>query len=75
MSNILKENKKSMKEYKNERQSNFELLRIIAMIMIVAHHLTIHCFAVQLGDKSLYALVSSSLSFFKKKNGENLISI
>ena len=47
MSNILKENKKSMKEYKNERQSNFELLRIIAMIMIVAHHLTIHCFAVQ----------------------------
>lgn len=59
MSNILKENKKSMKEYKNERQSNFELLRIIAMIMIVAHHLTIHCFAVQLGDKSLYALGES----------------
>ena len=68
MSNILKENKKSMKEYKNERQSNFELLRIIAMIMIVAHHLTIHCFAVQLGDKSLYALGESfnKAIFFKK---------
>ena len=68
MSNILKENKKSMKENKNERQSNFELLRIIAMIMIVAHHLTIHCFAVQLGDKSLYALDESfnKAIFFKK---------
>ena len=68
MSNILKENKKSMKENKNERQSNFELLRIIAMIMIVAHHLTIHCFAVQLGDKSLYALGESfnKAIFFKK---------
>ena len=68
MSNILKKNKKSMKEYKNERQSNFELLRIIAMIMIVAHHLTIHCFAVQLGDKSLYALGESfnKAIFFKK---------
>ena len=41
---------------KNTRKSNFELLRIIAMIMIILHHITIHCVNVQLGDKSLYAL-------------------
>lgn len=27
---------------KEERQSNFELLRIISMILIVAHHYAVH---------------------------------
>lgn len=53
---------------KNLRKSNFEILRIIAMLMIVVHHITIHCFKVQLEDKSLYALGESfnQICFFKK---------
>lgn len=31
-----------MEEIKIKRQSNFELLRIFAMVMIVAHHLAVH---------------------------------
>ncbi len=35
--------KKSVLQIKTKnRQSNFELLRIIAMLMIVAHHLVVH---------------------------------
>lgn len=31
-----------MEEIKTKRQSNFELLRIFAMVMIVSHHLAVH---------------------------------
>ena len=53
---------------KNTRKSNFELLRILAMIMIILHHITIHCVNVQLGDKSLYALGEyfNKTVFFKR---------
>lgn len=34
----------------NNRSSNFELLRIVAMIMIIMHHLFIHCIGKQLID-------------------------
>ena len=54
--------------YKDMRQSNFELLRIIAMILIVVHHITCHCIKIQLEDTSLYALGEcfNQTTFFKK---------
>lgn len=44
-----------MKQY-NSRLSNIEMLRILAMIMIIAHHLTYHCFRFQLEDRTMFAL-------------------
>ena len=35
-------------ENKNGRQSNIELLRIIAMLMIISYHIIIHCVNIQL---------------------------
>ena len=32
------------------RSSNIELLRVIAMLMIILHHITVHCVYVQLTD-------------------------
>ncbi len=37
---------------KNQRMSNFELLRIVAMVLIIIHHLVVHCFEVQLTTES-----------------------
>mgnify|MGYP000000560923 FL=1 len=37
----------------NKRYSNMELLRIIAMLMIIAHHIFAHCINVQLTDLQL----------------------
>ncbi len=45
-----------MENKNNIRKSNIELLRILAIIMIIAHHITCHCFKVQLEDKSFTAL-------------------
>ena len=39
---------------KNQRQSNIELLRIVAMLMIIAHHVAVH---------SGFAFPSGSISF------------
>ena len=51
----------------NIRKSNFELLRILAMI--IAHHITIHCFRIQLEDKNLYPLgVCFNKLFFSKES-------
>ena len=37
---------------KNERESNLELLRIFAMLMIILHHITVHCFYPQLSNQA-----------------------
>ena len=36
------------------RDSNFEVLRIIAMLMIIAHHIFFHVIKYQLSDKYIY---------------------
>lgn len=36
--------------YDNKRNSNIELLRIIAMLMIIAFHIEYHCINIQLAD-------------------------
>ena len=38
-----------------KRNSNFELLRICAMLMIVAYHIFVHCVNVQLTDSASIA--------------------
>lgn len=47
-----KSNKNSIEIYNNSkiRSSNFELLRIIAMIMIIIYHIVFHCIICQLTD-------------------------
>lgn len=52
----------------NTRKSNFELLRILAMMMVIAHHITIHCFRIQLEDKNLFPLGEcfNKAAFFKE---------
>lgn len=62
----MKNNKTAILE--NTRQSNFELLRILAMIMIILHHIAYHCIKIQLEDKSLYALGEcfNQAVFFKR---------
>lgn len=37
---------------KNERESNLELLRIFAMLMIILHHIMVHCFYPQLSNQA-----------------------
>lgn len=39
-----------VKTMKKQRSSNFELLRIVAMFMIVLYHIYIHCISGQLTD-------------------------
>ncbi len=39
---------------KKERSSNIELLRIIAMLMIIVYHIWIHCIDVQLSNDTMY---------------------
>ena len=41
----------------HQRASNIELLRIIAMLMIVGYHIVCHCVNVQLTDKSSMAIM------------------
>jgi len=35
-----------------KRDSNFELLRIISMLMIISYHIVLHCISIQLTDKT-----------------------
>ena len=44
-----------MEKRKNIRSSNFELLRIIAMLMIVIYHIVCHCINVQLMNSTLFS--------------------
>lgn len=39
-----------MDEKKKPRSSNIELLRIVAMFMIILFHITCHCITVQLAN-------------------------
>ena len=39
---------------KKNRESNFELLRIFAMILIITYHITLHCIVPQLGENPLF---------------------
>ncbi len=39
-----------MESKKNNRFSNFELLRVLAMVMIIIHHIFVHCINTQLTD-------------------------
>ncbi|WP_044914226.1 acyltransferase family protein [Butyrivibrio sp. WCE2006] len=41
-----------MKEKSDNRSSNFELLRVLAMVMIIIHHIFVHCINIQLTDYS-----------------------
>ena len=53
-----------------KRNSNFELLRIIAMLMIVIFHIVVHSVDYQLTDTSSMALMNNGLFnhpiFYKK---------
>lgn len=52
------------------RSSNFELLRIVAMLMIIIYHIVYHCVAVQLNGGDSVIKISSTLfnhPFFYKK--------
>ena len=53
---------------KKPRKSNIELLRIIAMMMIIVHHITCHCFKAQLVDNSMFAFGTyfNVATFFKR---------
>lgn len=44
-----------------KRNSNFELLRICAMLMIVAYHIFVHCVNVQLTDGASIAWFNNGL--------------
>ena len=48
------------------RKSNFELLRILAMIMIIVHHLTCHSFKIQLEQSILKGEYFNKAIFFKR---------
>ncbi len=43
-----------MSDSKAKRQSNFELLRIFAIVLIIIHHIFVHVIRVQLQDTSMY---------------------
>ena len=56
-----------MKDNKSIRQSNIELLRIVAMIMIIFHHITCHCFINQLENPSIIETgLFNKYVFYKK---------
>lgn len=38
----------------NQRETNLELLRIFCILLIIMHHIVVHCITVQLGDTTLY---------------------
>ena len=43
------------------RSSNFELLRVLAMLMIIVHHINVHSVSYQLTDKSSINLLNNGL--------------
>ena len=45
---------------KENRKSNLEMLRVVAMIMIVAYHIFFHCINVQLTDVNLIGKLGNS---------------
>ena len=53
-----------------KRASNIELLRIIAMLMIIVHHIVAHCISTQLTDQGSIKRLGNGLfstpAFFKK---------
>lgn len=55
-------------ENKKVRQSNFELLRIIAIVLIIVHHLFVHVVRDQLLDASMYGCgeMFNNLKFYPK---------
>lgn len=73
MQKLEKENKYTEAEreqYKKSRSSNIELLRIVAMLMIVATHIVMHCVNVQLTDLGSIARRNNGFfcqPFFYKK--------
>ena len=46
---------------RNERSSNFELLRVLAMLLIVIFHITRHCVYVQLTDPASIERMNNGL--------------
>ncbi len=48
---------------KKERSSNIELLRIVAMIMIIIYHIWCHCISIQLSNDTMYFIEPH---FYKK---------
>jgi hypothetical protein len=48
-------------EKRRVRSSNFELLRVLAMLMIIIHHINVHCIFYQLTDKSSINLLHNGL--------------
>lgn len=58
-----------MEKYKM-RSSNFELLRNVAMLMIVLYHIVCHCVEVQLTDRGSMERLGNGLfnqpTFYKK---------
>lgn len=59
-----------MTEIKKERSSNFELLRIFAMMMIILYHIVCHCVSVQLTDGNSMNRMGNALfvqPYFSKK--------
>ena len=62
--------KKEQCEKAHPRASNIELLRIVAMLMIVGYHIVCHCVNVQLTDENSMARMHNALFnhpvFFKK---------
>lgn len=53
---------------KKERSSNIELLRMIAMLMIIVYHIWIHRIDVQLSNDTMYFIephFSKRLTLFK----------
>lgn len=57
-------------ENKAQRSSNIELLRCVAMLMIVLHHIVCHCVNIQLTDRSSMQRMDNGLfihpMFYKK---------
>ena len=55
---------------KTERSSNFELLRIVAMFMIIMYHITLHCVTAQIqggnGDIKIHSMLFTQPLFYKK---------
>lgn len=45
----------------SKRESNFELMRIVAIVMIILHHVVVHCFYPQMTDSSLMAKFDNGL--------------
>lgn len=62
--------RKGVKDIKPSRDSNIELLRIIAMVLIILSHIVIHCIGVQLTDTTSIIRLDNGLFnnpvFYKK---------